>query len=424
MTDKMLETAQNLIRKTGEKLKLSEKVVEEILQPDRVIEVKLTIKGQKGEKKVYQGFRSQHNSILGPYKGGIRFHSSVTREEVIALSTLMSLKCAVAGLPYGGGKGGVIVDPKTLSETELEELSRAYALAIAPFIGAWRDIPAPDVNTNPKIIAWMLDAYEKWLGEKSPAAFTGKPVGLGGSLGRTEATGRGGVVVLSALLTKLSRQLRSKTNKPTIAIQGFGNVGYYFAKIAHESGFEVVAVADSKGAVYVEGGLSPETTLNCKQEKGTVAGCYCKGSVCDIKFGKAIDSESLLELPVDVLVPAALENAINTENANKIKAKVIIEMANGPVASAAYPILDKKGIIVVPDILANSGGVIVSYFEWVQSLQGYWWSKEEVNRKLEKQISQAFDAVWQTSQKLKTSLKEAAFAVALARIAQKSSSLF
>lgn len=419
MTDKMLEMTQSLIRRMGEKINLSEGVIEEIIQPDRVIEVKVVIKGDNGEKKVFQGFRSQHNNVLGPYKGGIRFHESVSREEVVALSTLMSLKCAVAGLPYGGGKGGVIVDPKSLSERELEQLSRSYAKEIAPFIGAWRDVPAPDVNTNPTIMAWMLDEYEKWLGEKARATFTGKPVELGGSLGRTEATGRGGVVILSALLSKLGRNLKSKGKKPTIAVQGFGNVGYYFAKIAYESGFEVVAVSDSKGAIYVDGGLNPETTLKCKKEKGTVAGCYCKGSVCDIKFGKAIDSNSLLELPVDILVPAALENTITAENAGKIKAKVIIEMANGPVSAEAYPILDKNGVVVVPDILANSGGVTVSYFEWVQSLQGYWWSEAEVNDKLKKQMIKAFDTVWQKASELKTNLKEAAFAVALARIAKK-----
>ncbi len=419
--NQMLETAQNLIRKTGAKIGLDKAVIDKIIEPDRVVEADIDIKANGGQKS-YKAFRSQHNDNLGPYKGGIRFHSGVTREEVMALSTLMSLKCAVAGLPYGGAKGGVIVDPKKLNKKELEELSRAYARAFASHIGEWRDIPAPDVNTNPKIMAWMLDEYEKAIGKKSPATFTGKPVELGGSLGRTEATGRGGVIITKALLGKLKSKIRnpkSETARPTVAVQGFGNVGYYFAKIAESEGFKLVAVSDSKGGVYVKEGLSVDTTMDCKREKGSVAGCYCKGSVCDIKFGRTVTNEELLELPVDILVPAALENAITKENAARIQAKVIIEMANGPIAEEAYPILEKKGIITVPDVLANSGGVTVSYFEWVQGLAGYWWTEEEVNEKLEKQLIKAFEAVWQKSQELSVNMKEAAFAVALERIAYK-----
>ena len=416
MTNQMLSSAQNLIKKSAHALKLTESQVEELIQPDRVIEVKLPIKMDNGQSKTFVGFRAQHNNKLGPYKGGIRFHPQVSREEVMALSTLMSLKCAVANLPYGGAKGGVIVDPKKLSATELETLSRSYSRALSKFIGPNLDVPAPDVNTNGQIMAWMLSEYEQIVGYKAPATFTGKPLNLGGSLGRTEATGRGGVFVLEALLNKLSKQLNKPRSQLTVAVQGFGNVGYYFAKIAQQAGFRIVALSDSKGAIFVKDGLDVEKTLECKQQKGSVAGCYCKGSVCDVQYGKNITNEELLALPVDILVPSALENVITAKNAGNIQAKVITEMANGPVSEDAYPILDKKGIISVPDVLANSGGVIVSYFEWVQSLAGYWWSEGEVNNKLQKQITQAFEAVWQASKQYKVNLKQAAFALALQRL--------
>lgn len=412
----MLETVKILIKKTAKRLNLKEDLVENIIQPDRILEVKVPVKRKNGKTEIYTGFRSQHNNVLGPYKGGIRYHKNVNREEVMALSTLMSLKCAVAGLPYGGAKGGIIVDPRKLDLNELEQLSRNYVRAIAPYIGSWKDVPAPDVNTNGKIMAWMLDEYEKINNQKSPGAFTGKPVEIGGSLGRTEATGRGGVEALKALL-KIKKN-KNQNSKLSMAIQGFGNVGFYFAKIAEEEGFKIVAVSDSKGGVYVKDGLSVQKTLNCKSEKGAVSGCYCSGSVCDLKFGKTITNEELLELPVDILVPAALENSITKDNALKISAKIIVEMANGPITEEAYPILDKKGIIIIPDVLANSGGVTVSYFEWLQGLSGFWWTEEEVNTKLKTQMQKAFKDVWEMGQKLKCNLKEAAFAVALQKIAK------
>lgn len=416
MANQMLQSAQTLIKKAGVLLKLTPAQLENLITPDRVIEVKLPVKLKNGDLATFIGYRSQHNNKLGPYKGGIRFHPHVSWEEVVALSTLMSLKCAVAALPYGGAKGGIIVDPKTLTKGELESLSRSYARAIARFIGPQVDVPAPDVNTNPQIMAWMLDEYEQLIGQKSPSAFTGKPLTLGGSLGRTEATGRGGVFVMEALLAKLEKQFAKPKSQITVAVQGFGNVGYYFAKIAQEAGFRIVALSDSKGAVYVKDGLDVGKTLECKQQKGSVAGCYCKGSVCDVKYGKTLTNEELLALPVDILVPSALENVITAKNAGNIKARVIVEMANGPLSENAYPILDKKGIVAVPDILANSGGVIVSYFEWVQGLQGYWWSEEEVNNKLQKQITKAFLDVWQTAKEYKLNLKQAAFVTALKRM--------
>jgi glutamate dehydrogenase/leucine dehydrogenase len=393
-------------------MKLDEEVVNRVIEPEFAHEFALTVTMDNGKKKVFKGWRIQHNSALGPYKGGIRFHHDTVREEVQALATLMSIKCAVAGLPYGGGKGGVKVDPKKLSKTELERLSRAFSARIAHVIGEDIDVPAPDVNTTPEIMSWMVDEYQKIKGYKSPATFTGKPVAMGGSLGRTEATGRGGLFVLQALIEKL----KIKNKKLTIAVQGFGNVGYYFAKLSEEEGFKILAVSDSKGGVYVKDGLSVEATLRCKKEKGMVAGCYCKGSVCDIKYGRTISNNELLELPVDILVPAALENVINEKNMKNIKAKIIVEMANGPITEEAYEYLSKKGTIIVPDVLANSGGVTVSYLEWVQGKAGYWWSEKEVNNKLEEMIVRAFNAIWDRSVKNKIPLKQAAFEVAIERI--------
>lgn len=412
----MLENAQNLIRKTGEKLNLPAEKIKRLIEPEYIHEFNFEVQMDDGLKKIFKGWRVQHNSLLGPYKGGIRFHPQSSREEVQALATLMTIKCAVAGLPFGGAKGGVAVDPKRLSSSELERLSREYVKKIAYFIGENLDIPAPDVNTNSKIIAWMLDEYQKIKTIKSTAVFTGKPIDMGGSLGRTEATGRGGVIILKALLSKLSSNFKVQNLK--LAVQGFGNVGYFFAKIAQDEGFKIIAVSDSQGGVYVKDGLSVETTLKCKKEKGTVAGCYCMGSVCDVKFGRTISNEEILRLPVDILVPAALENVINEENMKEIKAKIIVEMANGPITEKAYQYLTEKGVIIVPDVLANAGGVAVSYLEWVQGKQGYWWSEKEVNEKLEKIMISAFEKIWQKSKEKKISLKESAFEVAIERLAQ------
>lgn len=400
----MLNTVQNLIKQTAKKLNFSKEEIEFIVQPDRVIEVKLPVKMDNGKTKTFVGFRSQHSSILGPYKGGIRFHPQVSREEVIALSTLMTLKCAVCGLPLGGGKGGVIVDPKKLSTKELERLSRVYARKLAPFIGENIDIPAPDVNTDSQIIDWMVDEYEKTTGKKSPAAFTGKSIEKGGSLGRTEATGRGGVVVMESFLNTAGK------NYKEIAVQGFGNVGFYFAKIAQEKGFKIVAVSDSSGGIFNPDGLNVEKVAAVKQKTG---------SVVNYPEGRKISFEKFLFLPVEILVPAALENVIDKNNASKIKARLIVEMANGPVTKDAYPILKKRKIICIPDILANGGGVVVSYFEWLQNKKKEKWSEEKVKQKLEKQLKKSFEEIFITSQKYKTDLKEAAFLLALEKVRRK-----
>ncbi len=420
----MLETAQNTIQKVGQAMGLSNEVIQELITPDSVHEYNLPVM-VKGKKTILKAYRIQHNNALGPYKGGIRFHPGVSREEVQALATLMSIKCAVAGLPYGGGKGGVIVNPKELSEAELETISKTYARAIASIIGPEVDVPAPDVNTNPLIMKWMMDEYisyqkvkiknQKYTKSQLQATFTGKPVKNGGTLGRTEATGRGGVIILEALLKKLKKDKKGMS----IAVQGFGNVGYYFAQIAKEQGFSVVAVSDSKGGIvensYSES-LDPQTILDCKKNKGTLAGCYCVGGVCDIKKGKVIENSELLELPVDILVPAALENVITKANMHKIKAKIIIEMANGPVSQEAYEYLTKKGVIIVPDVLANSGGVTVSYLEWYQNMKGQTWTEKKVNDRLKQMMITSFEEIWDTFVKKRTSLKDAAFQTALKRI--------
>ncbi len=427
---KMLESAQFLIRKTAQSMGYSEEIIQKLIEPDAIHELNVPVEMDDGSVKLFKGFRIQHNNACGPYKGGIRFHPGVSREEVQALATLMSIKCAVAGIPYGGGKGGVIVDPKKLSEKELERVSRGYAKALAKFIDPEFDVPAPDVNTNPKIMSWMVDEYTKLkikneklkINKKIKnyliATFTGKPVSEGGTLGRTEATGRGGVMILNAILKAAGKTLDLKRETLTIAVQGFGNVGYYFAKIAHEEGYKIVAVSNSQGGIYVKDGLDPETTLKCKEEKESLQECYCVNGVCDVRNGNTVSNEKLLELPVDVLVPAALENVINKDNMKNIKAKVVIEMANGPVTDDAYEYLSKKGVVIVPDVLANSGGVSVSYLEWYQNIHNETWTEKKVNDRLGVIMADAFGAIWETMNKKNIPMKQAAFEVAIERIAK------
>jgi glutamate dehydrogenase (NADP+) len=409
--------------------------IEEFLEPDRVIEVKLPI-NLDSEIVIFKGYRSQHNNKLGPYKGGLRFHEKVSKDEVKALSLWMSLKCAVVGIPFGGGKGGIKVNPKLLNEKQLEELSRIYVRAVFDNLGPHKDVPAPDVNTNPKIIDWMVDEYIK-ISQKSPlrqgfegqaivksqklktqelyATFTGKD--KNGLVGRTEATGFGGVAVLK----ELTKKLNLKPEKTTIAVMGFGNVGYYFADFASQAGFKIIAVSDSKGGIIKKNGkdflpLDIPLVYSCKQEKGSLAGCYCAGGVCDTRGGQLISNDELLELPVDILVPAALEDVINENNMQNIKAKIIIEMANGPINPKARQYLSEKGIIIVPDILANSGGVAASYIEWEQNLKNEKYKKDEVLKRLEKMMQDAFQKVWGLSVSKKTNLKEASYLLALNKL--------
>lgn len=380
-------------------------VVHKLREPDKVHAVSLKVQMDDGSEKVFQGFRSQHNAARGPYKGGIRFHPGVTESEVKALSMWMTWKCATTGIPYGGGKGGVIVDPKTLSREELQKVARAYARAITPYIGPWKDVPAPDVNTTGQIMAWMLDEYEKSIGQRAPATFTGKPVSLGGSLGREEATGLGGVYVLRELAGAL--QLQPKNTR--VVIQGFGNVGYWFAEHAYRLGFIILALSDSKGGIVSdsENGLNPQEVLAFKKKHGKLAG---------FPGSRVISNEALLELETEIVVPSALEQVITQENATRIHAKAIIEMANGPVTPEADVILHERNILSVPDVLANAGGVTVSYFEWVQNLSGYAWTQNEVLEKLEPLMVQAFSAIWKGHLEEKVSLRMSAYLLAVRRV--------
>lgn len=404
--------AQQQLEKIATLIDLPPLLLERLIEPDRVITVSLPLRRDDQTTTRYTGYRSQHNNILGPYKGGIRYHEQVSLDEVKALSFWMTIKCAVINVPFGGGKGGITVNPKELSEKELEHLSRLFIRRIAPVIGPETDVPAPDVNTNPKIMSWMADEYRRIVGRDIPAVITGKPVDKGGSLGRTEATGLGGTY---ALLTSL-KNLGKKPKDVTVAVQGFGNVGYYVAHFLAQAGCKIIAVSDSKEGIYVEKGLNPETTLTCKREKGILSGCYCIGSVCDMKNGKVISNKALLELPVDILIPAALENVITHENAQKIKAQIILEMANGPVTQEADKILRKKGITVIPDILANAGGVCVSYFEWYQNMQNITWTKQEVFDKLKTHMEESVSEMFSTQKKYKGTLRDSAYIVALERI--------
>jgi glutamate dehydrogenase/leucine dehydrogenase len=438
MKNEILDSAHQIIIKTSRSLKLPQNFINSLLKPNKIIKFEIEL----DNNKKFKAFRIQHNNLLGPYKGGIRFHENVSKEEIQALSTLMTIKNSVSGLPYGGAKGGIKVDPKKLSEDELEELSRKYVRGLVDYIGPKIDIPAPDVNTNPKIISWMVDEYVKHetynmkhVTEKQLSflrgSFTGKEINEGGSLGRESATGQGGVIVLKYILNKIIKHLKVSKDL-TVAIQGFGNVGYFFAEIARDSGFRIVAASDSKSAILKLDpkaqsidfknnvscllGLDIPIVLSCKREKGQLAGCYCVGGVCDLKGGREITNEEMLQLPVDILVPAALENVINRQNMAKIKAKIIIEMANGPVTEEAYEYLTEKGIVVIPDVLANSGGVTASYLEWTQNLKNEKWTEEKVNNKLKDILESATEKIYDRSIKEKVSLKQAAFEVALLRL--------
>src|SRR3989344_2098964 len=413
--DNPWKRSQEQLKKIAKKTKLPELLLARLLEPDRTVLLSLPLELDSGEVRIFKGYRIQHNNILGPYKGGLRYHANVSMDEVRALSFWMTIKCAVVNVPFGGGKGGITVDPKALSEKELKALTYVFANRLAPVIGPEIDVPAPDVNTNGTIMGWLLEEYEKVTGKKSPAVITGKPVDQGGSEGRTEATGFGGGYVLENAIRKLGREGKQLT----VAVQGFGNVGYFLAKYLFDHGFKVVAVSDSKEGIFVEEGLNPELTLECKRERGMLSGCYCIGSVCDLKGGKRITNEELLELDVDILVPAALENVINDINANKIRAKVVLEMANGTLTREADEILAKNKITVIPDILANSGGVCTSYFEWYQNMKVEHWTKEEVFDKLRKQMNQATEEVFDAQVEYKTGLRDAAYIVALKRIQKK-----
>jgi len=375
-----------------------------LTHPKRQIAVSCPIQMDNGEIEVFTGYRVQYNITLGPAKGGIRYHPNVTLDEVTALAAWMTWKCAVAHVPFGGGKGGIIVDPNRLSRRALEALTRRYIAEIVDAIGPEKDVPAPDVNTNDQIMAWVMDTYSMHVGHTATAVVTGKPIEMGGSLGRREATGRGVMIVTREAAKHLGFDIKGAT----VAVQGFGNVGSVSADLLAKIGATIVAVTDWKGGVYNEKGLDITKMIDYAKQHKTIEG---------FSGGESIDNAKLFALDVDVLVPAALENQITGQNAGSIKAKVIAEGANGPTTPDAHKILHDRGIFVIPDILANAGGVTTSYFEWVQDRHGYFWEEAEVNHRLEAKMVEAFKDVLDTSIRYKTDLRTAAYIVAINRVA-------
>jgi glutamate dehydrogenase (NAD(P)+) len=375
-----------------------------LTHPKRQITVSCPVQMDNGEIEVFTGYRVQYNITLGPAKGGIRYHPGVTLDEVTALAAWMTWKCAVAHIPFGGGKGGIIVDPNRLSRRELEALTRRYVAEIVDAIGPEKDVPAPDVNTNDQIMAWFMDTYSMHVGHTSTAVVTGKPIEMGGSLGRREATGRGVMIVTR----EAAKHLGFSIEGATVAVQGFGNVGSVSADLLAKAGARIIAVTDWKGGVYNDKGLDIAKMLAYAQQHRTIDG---------YPGGEKLDNSKLFGLDVDVLVPAALENQITLENAPSIKAKIIAEGANGPTTPDAHKHLHERGVFVIPDILANAGGVTTSYFEWVQDRHGYFWEEDEVNRRLEAKMREAFKDVLDMSLRYKTDLRTAAYIVAINRVA-------
>ncbi|MDR1990361.1 MAG: Glu/Leu/Phe/Val dehydrogenase [Acidobacteriaceae bacterium] len=375
-----------------------------LTHPKRQITVSCPVLMDNGEIEVFTGYRVQYNITLGPAKGGIRYHPDVTLDEVTALAAWMTWKCAVAHIPFGGGKGGIICDPTRMSRRELEALTRRYVAEIIDAIGPEKDVPAPDVNTNDQVMAWIMDTYSMHVGHTETAVVTGKPLELGGSLGRKEATGRGVMIATREAATHLGFDIKGAR----IAIQGFGNVGSMSARLLQEAGATIVAITDWKGGVYNASGLDLAALSEYVRQHNTVAG---------FPQAEALTNDQLFALEVDVLVPAALENQITMENAPSIRAKVIVEGANGPTRPDAHMHLHERGIMVVPDILANSGGVTTSYFEWVQNRYGYFWTEQEVNDRLEHKMCEAFNAVLKTATKFNVDLRTAAYMVAIDRVA-------
>ena len=395
----------NMLDKVAEKLKLNESEIDILTIPKRTFTFSFPVIMDDGSTKIFTGYRIQFNNARGPTKGGLRFHPEVDLEDVKMLSFLMALKCAVANIPFGGAKGGVTVDPKKISKGELERVSRAYMRELYKFIGPDTDIPAPDVSTNSEIMAWMLDEYEKIIGKHAPGVITGKPVELGGSLVKDISTSLGGVFVLKEII----KEFNMKPENTKVVVQGFGNVGMNAAKILHEQKYKVIAVSDSKTGIYDEKGLEIEKVIEHKKNNKSLKG---------FKSAKEITNQEILELDCDVLIPAALEDQITKENADNIKAKIVLELANHPVTAEADTTLEKKRIAVVPDILASAGGVVVSYFEWVQNSMNYYWTKEEVLKKLEEHMISATKEVSKTCKDVKCSMRAASYILAVNKVLQ------
>lgn len=385
-------------------------------EPENTIEKKIKVAFEDGEREL-DAYRVQFNNARGPYKGGIRFHQDADIDEVKALAAAMAIKCAVVDIPFGGAKGGVQFDPKHMSVEDVEKASRAFVRAFSDDIGVDKDIPAPDVQTNPIVMATMLDEYEKIKGKSEPGVITGKPIELGGSCGRDNATAQGGAYVLQEFIDTVY----PKKKNLTVAVQGFGNAGSNIAKILHYMGYTIVAVADSKGGVHSTQGIDPEHASKVKHEKDDLTHMYCEGTVCDLEKlerdnAKIIKNGDVITTECDILIPSALDGVINKDNAKDIKAKVILELANGPTTPEADKILKEKGVTTIPDILANAGGVTTSYFEWVQNRNGFYWSEEEVQEKLKPIMVKAFTDIWKLSKEKGITLRDAAFALGVSRI--------
>ena len=403
--DTAWETALAQLDEAAELMGLPAGVHATLRSPKRSLIVSVPFRMDDGSTRVYQGYRVQHNVTRGPAKGGIRYHPSVGLSEVKALAMWMTWKCAIAGIPFGGAKGGVSVDPKQHSKGELERMTRRYASEILPLIGPEKDIPAPDMNTDEEIMSWIMDTYSSNKGYSVPGIVTGKPVSIGGSLGRGGATSRGVMYMIFSTLKKLEVAVE----EVSVAIQGFGKVGGFAAQLLHDAGCRVIAVSDAHGGLYREKGLDPEALTRHVKEAGTIAG---------YENAEPISNEELLELQCDVLVPAAIEGVITVKNADKVKAKVVCEAANGPITFEADKILNDNGLFVVPDILANSGGVTVSYFEWVQDIQAYFWSEEEVNDRLRMIMEKAFESVYDLAQEKGLTMRQAAHWIGVGRVAE------
>ncbi|RAZ66611.1 Glu/Leu/Phe/Val family dehydrogenase [Planococcus maitriensis] len=402
----LLTSTQDVIKIALDKLGYEDSMYELLKEPMRILEVRIPVRMDDGKTKVFTGFRAQHNDAVGPTKGGVRFHPDVNRDEVIALSMWMTLKCGIVDLPYGGGKGGIICDPREMSMHEIEKLSRGYVRAISQIVGPNKDIPAPDVFTNSQIMAWMFDEYSKIDEFNSPGFITGKPIVLGGSQGRDKATAQGVTIVINEAAKKRGLDMKGAR----VVIQGFGNAGSFLAKFLHDAGAKVVGISDAYGALHDPEGLDIDYLLDRRDSFGTVT----------TLFDNTITNKELFEIDCDILVPAAIANQITEENAHDIKASIVVEAANGPTTAEATKILTDRGILLVPDVLASSGGVTVSYFEWVQNNQGYYWTQEEVDEKLEKKLVEAFDNVYNVATNRNIDMRLAAYMVGARRTAEAS----
>lgn len=402
----LLSSTQFIIKDAVQRLGYNGEMYELLKEPLRTITVRIPVRMDDGSTNIFTGYRSQHNDAVGPTKGGVRFHLEVNEAEVKALSIWMSLKCGITNLPYGGGKGGIICDPRNMSFGELERLSRGYVRAISQIVGPTKDIPAPDVYTNSQIMAWMMDEYSRLREFDSPGFITGKPLVLGGSQGRETATARGVTICIEEAVKKKGIDLQGAR----IVIQGFGNAGSFLAKFMHDAGAKVIGISDAYGALYDPAGLDIVYLLDRRDSFGTVT----------TLFTNVITNQELLELDCDILVPAAISNQITAENAHGIKASIVVEAANGPTTLEATKILDERGVLLIPDILASAGGVTVSYFEWVQNNQGYYWSEEEVAEKLQKVMVESFESIYQTSQTHQVDMRLAAYMVGIRKTAEAS----